>query len=161
VVLVMGVSGAGKTTVGRLLAEDLGWNFFDADEYHSPGNLDKLSRGLPLTDDDRRPWLDALRGAIRGWIDAGHRVVLACSALKAAYRDILLDGLDGRVRIVYLKGSYELIDQRLAHRTRHFMHRSLLADQFAVIEEPAGALVIDVADTPRRITDRIRSGLGL
>lgn len=161
VVLVMGVTGVGKTTVGRLLAERLGWRFHDADDFHPPANLDKLRRGVPLTDDDRRPWLRQLRQAIRRWIEEGQAVVLACSALKRAYRETLTDGLEDRIGVVYLKGDLGLVRRRLAGRESHFMHPDLLPSQFADLEEPDGALEIDAGDEPGRIVARIVSSFGL
>ena len=160
-VLVMGVSGSGKTTVGRLLAEELGWNFQDADEFHPLTNVEKLRRGMPLTDDDRLPWLRQLRCLISRWIEAQRPVVLACSALTHRYREILLEGMEDHVRLVYLQGNLDLIERRLAGRKDHFMHRGLLASQFETLEEPGGALVVDIDDSPDRIVARIRSGLGL
>lgn len=161
VVLVMGVSGSGKTTIGRLLAEELGWSFSDADEFHSDTNRNKLTRGVPLSDDDRGPWLEQLRSAIRAWSKENRSTVLACSALKDAYRRRLVRGLENRVRFVYLKGSLELIERRLAGRNDHFMHRDLLASQFEILEEPGEALVVDIGDSPDRIVAHIRSHLGL
>lgn len=161
VVLLTGVSGSGKTTVGRLLAEEVGWFFFDADEFHSAVNLDKLARGVPLSDVDRAPWLERRRLAIRGWIEEDQATVLACSALKAGFRRRLAEGLEDRVRWVYLRGSFELIDHRLAQRKGHFMHKDLLANQFETLEEPGEALIVDIDDSPARIVARIRSGLGL
>lgn len=161
IVLVMGVSGSGKTTIGRLLAEDLGWSFSDADEFHSAGNIEKLARGTPLTDEDRRPWLERLRSAIRAWIKENRSTVLACSALKSGYRSQLVRGLEDRVRFVYLKGSLDLIARRLAGRNDHFMHRDLLASQFEILEEPSEALAVDIDDSPDRIVAQIRSCIGL
>lgn len=161
VVLVMGVSGSGKTTIGRLLADVLGWSFQDADEFHPLTNVEKLRRGMPLTDEDRLPWLRQLRRLIRGWIQAQRPVVLACSALTCRYREILLEGVEDRVRLVYLKGSLDLIERRLAGRKNHFMDRDLLASQFETLEEPGEALVVDIDDSPDRIVAHIRSNLGL
>jgi gluconokinase len=160
-VLVMGVSGSGKTTVGRLLAEELGWSFSDADEFHSAANRSKLASGVPLSDEDRRPWLERLRSAIKTWIGENRSTVLACSALKSGYRRHLVRGLEDRVRFVYLKGSFELIERRLAGRNDHFMNGALLANQFEVLEEPSEALVVNIDDSPDRIVAHIRSGLGL
>jgi gluconokinase len=161
VVLVMGVSGSGKTTIGRLLAEELGWSFSDADEFHSSTNRNKLTSGVPLSDEDRRPWVEQLRSAISAWIEENRSTVLACSALKAGFRRDLVHGLEDRVRFVYLKGSLDIIERRLAGRNDHFMHRDLLASQFEVLEEPSEALVVDIDDSPDRIVAHIRSSLGL
>lgn len=161
VILVMGVSGSGKTTIGRLLAEQVGWHFADADDVHPPGNRDKLATGIPLTDEDRRPWLDVLRSMIAGWIEQRRPTVLACSALKAAYRRHVVQGWEDLVRWVYLKGDVDLITRRMAARTDHFMHRDLLANQFDTLEEPADALVVDIDESPDRIAASIRSVLGL
>lgn len=161
VVLLMGVSGSGKTTIGRLLAEELGWSFQDADEFHPLTNMEKLRQGMRLTDEDRLPWLRQIRRLIRGWIEAQRPVVLTCSALMRRYREILLDGVEDRVRLVYLKGNHDLIERRLADRKDHFMHRDLLASQFEILEEPGEALVVDIDDSPDRIVAHIRSDLGL
>ncbi|MCP9448397.1 MAG: gluconokinase, GntK/IdnK-type, partial [Nitrospira sp.] len=161
IILVMGVSGSGETTIGRLLAEQVGWCFADADDFHSAENRDKLMRGMALTDEDRRPWLECLRSAMEGWIEQRRSTVLACSALKAAYRSYVMQGWEHVVRLVYLKGSADLIARRLADRTDHFMHRDLLANQFETLEEPNDALVIAIDESPERIVASIRSHLGL
>lgn len=161
IIIVMGVSGSGKTTVGRLLAEQIGWHFADADDFHSEDNRDRLARGIPLTDEDRRPWLDALRSAIASWVAQGRLMVLACSALKAAYRSYLVHGWEQVVRLVYLKGDADLIARRLADRTGHFMHQDLLASQFETLEEPGDALTVAIDESPDRIVAVIRSHLGL
>ncbi len=154
IVLVMGVAGAGKTTIGTLLARELGWTFADADSYHSPANIAKMASGVPLTDEDRVPWLIALRDAIRGWIAAGENAVLACSALKQAYRDVLM--ISPEVKLVYLRGSFDLINQRLRQRHGHYMHAMMLRSQFETLEEPKDAVIVDVAATPEEIVGRIR-----
>lgn len=159
VVLVMGVSGSGKTTVGELLAERLGCEFADADDYHPPANVEKMRAGVALTDADRSPWLDLLRDLIRDRLAAGDDLVLACSALRAAYRDRLL-AADDRVAIVYLKGDHELIRLRLANRAGHYMDSRLLDSQFATLEEPDDALVFDVTVAPEIIVDCIEQKLG-
>ena len=161
VVLITGVSGSGKTTIGRLLAEKLGWRFSDADEFHSATNRHKLTSGVPLSDEDRRPWLEQLRSAIGTWVGENRSTVLACSALKSSFRRHLVHGLEDRVRFVYLTGSLDLIERRLAGRNDHFMHRDLLASQFEILEEPDEALVVDIDESPDRIVGHIRSGLGL
>jgi carbohydrate kinase (thermoresistant glucokinase family) len=135
-IIVMGVSGSGKSTVAAALAERLGFDYEDGDDYHSQANIDKMHAGTPLTDDDRWPWLRAIAGAIAAKIDNGRNVVVACSALKRIYRDILVRGRDD-VRIVYLKGSRELTAERLKDRRGHFINPSLLDSQFDTLEEPA------------------------
>ena len=135
IVILMGVAGSGKTTVGRLLASALGWRFYEGDDFHPRANIDKMQRGIPLTDDDRWPWLQALRQVIDACQAQGTSAVMACSALKQTYRDYLMHGCD-EVKLVYLKGSYALLYQRLAQRRGHFMPAGLLTSQFATLEEP-------------------------
>jgi len=159
IVIVMGVVGSGKTTVGRLLAEQLGWGFADADDFHSASNVEKIRRGIALDDDDRRPWLESLRAAINGWIAEKRNFVLACSALKRSYRRELSVGPD--VQFVYLKGSAELIAQRLRSRHGHFAGEQILASQFADLEEPEDAVTVEIATTPQQIVSEIREKLGL
>ncbi|MGA7506272.1 MAG: gluconokinase [Candidatus Sulfotelmatobacter sp.] len=159
IVVIMGVVGAGKTTVGRLLAEQLGWQFADADDYHPPANIQKIRQGIPLNDEDRCPWLQRLRALIADWISQRHSAVLACSALKRGYRDELHIGPE--VRFVYLRGSAELIAQRLHARHGHFADDQILASQFADLEEPESAVSVDIAQTPERIVAEIRQKLGL
>ena len=159
VVIVMGVTGAGKTTVGRLLAEESGWEFADADDFHPPENVEKMRQGIPLNDDDRRPWLEHLRNEIARWIATQRNVVLACSALKRSYRQELDVG--PQVRFVYLKGSEDLIADRLRSRHGHFAGEQILAGQFADLEEPDNALTIEIASTPQQIVDQIRKKLAL
>lgn len=155
----MGVTGAGKTTVGSLLARQLGWEFVDADSFHPPSNIEKMSRGIPLTNADRLPWLQAIRDAILEWKAESRNVVLACSALKRSYRDLLLVAPD--VRLIYLKGDYELIRNRLRSRHGHFATEQLLASQFADLEEPDAALVVDAGGTPEEIVSDILPRLRL
>src|SRR5271165_893568 len=159
IVIVMGVTGAGKTTVGQLLADKLGWQFADGDDFHPLANVEKMRRGIPLTDDDRRPWLAQLRTQIQAWIAQHRNVVLACSALKQSYRDELRTGPE--VRFVYLKGSPELISRRLQSRHGHFAGAQILAGQFADLEEPADAVTVDVSADPSKIVAEIRQKLGL
>jgi gluconokinase len=159
IVIVMGVTGAGKTTVGRLLAEQLGWEFADADDFHPPSNVEKIRRGTALTDDDRKPWLARLRAVITNWIAEGRNVVLACSALKRSYRQELEAGPD--VRFVYLKGSADLIEARLRQRHGHFAGEQILPGQFADLEEPQDAVTVDIASGPPEIVAEIRRKLGL
>jgi gluconokinase len=157
IVIVMGVSGSGKTTVSALLAAALGWQFQEGDELHPPANVEKMHGGTPLTDADRLPWLQKIAAEIDAWRARGQSGVLTCSALKRSYRDIIIgDRTD--VRLVYLRGSYELIRRRLAARHEHFMPAALLESQFAVLEEPAAdehPIVVDVGGKPGDIALRI------
>ena len=159
IVIVMGVTGAGKTTIGRLLAKELGWEFADADDFHSAANKEKMSRGIPLDDADREPWLDAIRAAMLQWSAANQNVVLACSALKSGYRERLEIGPE--VKFVYLKGSYETIYQRLLSRHGHFATEKILSSQFEALEEPEDAIVVDVRKSPEEIVSEIRERLKL
>ena len=157
VIILMGVSGAGKTTVGQLLASQLGWAFADADDYHSATNVEKMRTGIPLTDADRAPWLATLRSLIAGWIKAEKNAVLACSALKHTYRETLQ--LSAEVKFVYLKGSPSLLHQRLHSRPGHFMTEQMLASQLAALEEPDDGVVIDVDASPAEIVAKIRTSI--
>ena len=161
VVVLMGVSGSGKTTVGRVLARSLGWAFVDADDYHPAANVEKMHRGIPLNDDDRRPWLDTLRHLIAEACREGQNVVVACSALKHKYQDYLEQDDPPCVHYVYLQGPPELIQERLAGRTGHFMNPALLGSQFATLEPPEGALRVDIAPSPEAIAAEIRQRLGI
>jgi gluconokinase len=161
IVVLMGVSGSGKTTVGQLLARDLGWTFIDADDYHPAANVEKMRRGIPLDDDDRRPWLQALRRRVDEACDRGEDVVLACSALKHAYQEYLQHHAPRCVRYVYLSGSEELIRRRLAARTGHFMNPGLLHSQFETLEPPDDALRVDITPAPDVIAAEIRRRLDL
>jgi gluconokinase len=160
VLVVMGVSGAGKTTIGRLLADTMRWEFHDADDLHSDANKIRMTHGIALTDADRAPWLARVRDLIANSLARGINMVLACSALKQSYRDeIVID--PERVKIVYLKGSRQLIESRIAHRQSHFMNPTLLDSQFDTLEEPENCIVVDVAATPAAIVANIRQQLGL
>ena len=159
VIIVMGVTGAGKTTIGSLFAKEMNWDFADADSFHSATNKAKMHQGIPLTDADRAPWLQAMREAIVKWLAQKKNVVLACSALKRNYRDELRVGPE--VKIVYLRGSQELIGSRLQHRTGHFAGEGILADQFAVLEEPEHAIVVDVNASPEELVHEIRKQLNV
>ena len=159
IVIVMGVVGAGKTTVGSMLAAELGWQFADADDFHPPANVQKIRSGTALTDADRAPWLELLRKAVAGWSAANSNVVLACSALKRSYREKLKVGPE--VHFVYLKGSTALIAERLHERHGHFAGESILASQLADLEEPQSAIVADIRQTPSEIVNSIRKQLGL
>lgn len=155
----MGVAGSGKTTIGDLLAAQLGWEFVDGDSFHPPANIEKMSQGIPLTDSDRIPWLNSIREAMLQWQAQGRNVVLACSALKRSYRERLQ--ISNEVKLVYLKGSYQLLLERLHSRKGHYAGEQLLASQFADLEEPTDTLTIDMAGTPQAIVSEIRQRLGL
>jgi gluconokinase len=155
----MGTAGSGKTTLGEMLASQLGWDFFDGDNFHSPANIEKMSRGVPLTDDDRIPWLNSIREAMLQWDAEGCNVVLACSALKRNYRERLQ--INSNVKLVYLKGSFELLRERLHARKGHYAGEQLLASQFADLEEPTDAITVDVARAPEEIVAEIRKQLAL
>lgn len=159
IVIVMGVVGAGKTTIGSMLAAELGWQFADADDFHPRANVEKIRDGIALTDADRAPWLKMLRKAMVGWSAAKINVVLACSALKSSYREELKVGPE--VRFVYLKGSAALIAERLHQRRGHFADESILASQLADLQEPHSAIVADIRQAPSQIVDSIRNQLGL
>lgn len=159
IVIVMGVAGAGKTTIGRLLADALGWQFEDADSYHSPENVQKMAAGIPLTDADRAPWLESLRSIVQSWVSNNQSGVLACSALKQSYRERLQ--VSPRVRIVYLRGPIELIRERMNLRVGHYMKPELLQSQFDTLEEPADAVVADASGTPAEIVQQIRARLNI
>ena len=159
IVLVMGVVGAGKTTIGQMLAAKLGWEFVDGDSFHPPANIEKMKRGIPLDDADRLPWLNAIHDAIVHWIADHKNVVLSCSALKRSYRDQLV--ISPEVQIVYLKGSREVISQRLRLRHGHFATEQLLASQLATLEVPENAIAVDINQPPPAIVEDVIAGLGL
>jgi len=155
ILVLMGVSGCGKTTVGKILGKQLGWEFNDADDFHPPSNVAKMRAGHALTDDDRWPWLDRLNALLRASELDGKNTILACSALRQVYRDRLEQGCKD-VRWFYLKGSFELIQSRLAARKGHYMNPALLQSQFATLEEPANAIVIDIAPAADVLAAKIR-----
>jgi len=159
IVLLMGPAGSGKTTVGELLASQLGWEFADGDSFHSPANIEKMARGVPLDDNDRIPWLYAIREAMEQWTAQQRNVVLACSALKKIYREFLQ--INSSVKLVYLKGTYELLRGRLHARKGHYATEQILKSQLADLEEPADAITIDVARSPEEIVLEIRRQLSL
>jgi gluconokinase len=155
IIILMGVTGSGKTTTGRKLAESLDWKYFDADDFHSEANVAKMKSGVPLTDGDRKPWLESLQRIIQESLTNDQSAVLACSALKQSYREMLL--IDGRVKLVYLNGDYQLIKTRLSGRSNHYMNPALLESQFQTLEEPVGALRIDIQTPPDEIIGIIRN----
>ena len=159
IIVVMGVTGSGKTTIGTLLAERLGFLFADADDFHSAANKEKMHKGIPLTDADRQPWLAAMHRQIAAWIGSKQSAVLACSALKNDYRRQLWTGPEAQ--FVYLHGSYELIAERLRQRKGHFADEQILAGQFADLEEPTGAISVDISPAPEKIVDEIVRRLNL
>lgn len=156
----MGVAGSGKTTIGQLLARKFGWEFHDADDLHPARNKEKMSQGIPLTDDDRGPWLQAVRDLVRQCLIENRDTIIACSALKQQYRDLLTSG-SKEVSLVYLKGSQELITKRLSARSGHFFNVKLLQSQFDSLEEPKEGIIVDISGTPESIVDEIRAKLNL
>ncbi len=159
IVLLMGVSGSGKTTTGQALAQASGWPFFDGDDLHPEANVAKMAAGQPLTDADRWPWIDRIGEAMERILERGENGVFACSALKKVHRDRLQRA--GDVRIVYMKGDFETIAARLAARAHRFMPASLLPSQFAALEEPEGALVVDIREAVPTQVAHIRDGLAI
>jgi gluconokinase len=162
IVIVFGVSGAGKTTVSKLLAEELGWRFYEADDFHPRANIDKMHSGRPLTDEDRWPWLERLREQITRALATKEDAVLACSALKRAYREKL--SVSDDVKLVFLRGNYALIEKQLRRRPGHFMNPALLRSQFADLEEPESdenALTIELGRMPQELVSEIKTRLGL
>lgn len=159
IIVLIGVTGSGKSTVGRLLAQQLGWKFYEGDDLHPAANLQKMRRGLPLTDEDRKPWLKAIQNAIRAAIEKRENAVIACSALKESYRNMLR--VDGEVVFVYLKADSPLIQQRLKKRIGHFMNPVLIQSQFDTLEEPTQAVQIDAALPTAEIVQLIRDQLAI
>lgn len=156
-IIIMGVSGSGKTTVGSLLARELGWQFFDADDFHPPANREKMRQGIALTDEDRAEWLKSLCELLRKNMKEKSPCVLACSALKQQYRELL--AVNESVQFVYLYGTYEQIETRLKRRKDHYMPVQLLQSQFEALEEPREAVVVDISHTPEEIVHIIRKGI--
>jgi gluconokinase len=160
VVVLMGVTGSGKTTVGERLASELGWTFSDADDFHPAANKAKMHAGIPLTDDDRWPWLQALRRAIEEALQEDRGAIVGCSALKAVYRDVLAGGLRD-VHFVLLHGDREVLEARLAQRHHEFMNPALLESQIATLETPSDAIVVDIELSVDEQVRRIRDALGI
>ena len=159
VVVLMGVTGSGKTTIGRLLSQELSWKFYDADDFHSPANVEKMRNGIPLNDEDRKPWLQTLNRLIRNCLERDENALLACSALKESYRKFLL--IDESVRLIYLKGDYETVQKRLSGRHGHYMNPSLLDSQFETLEEPEEGLYVDASLNPDEIVKAIKNYLSI
>lgn len=158
--IVMGVSGSGKSTVGNLLAERLGWPFYDGDDFHPAANVAKMSQGIPLTDTDRAGWLRVLAELIRDSLQRGESGVLACSALKKRYRDQLcVDPM--QAKFIYLKGSYDLIQTRMKARPGHYMKPGMLDSQFAALEEPSDAITVETGRSPEAIVAEVLKQLGM
>ncbi len=160
IVVVMGVTGCGKTTVGAMLAGACSWDFLDADDFHPPANVAKMRRGAALDDEDRRPWLDALAGLLADRAAQGKSVALACSALKQAYRDHLSARCPA-LRFAFLDGDKAFIRSRLLARQGHYMNPALLDSQFAILERPADAVVLNVAQEPAELVRQLRAALGV
>lgn len=158
ILVLTGVAGAGKTTIGRELSRELGWPFFDADDFHPPENVEKMKQGIALTDEDRWPWLANLRSRMQEEADGD--AIFACSALKASYRSFLLEAGDF-VKCIYLKADTSLIRDRLKKRTGHFMKSDMLESQFQALEEPSNCLTVNAALPPGEVTAAIRRELRL
>jgi len=158
IIIIMGVSGSGKTTIGTLLARDLGWTFYEGDSFHSQKNIDKMIRGIPLTDTDREPWLQSLRQLVVKLLTTSEPAVISCSALKQAYRDSL-SANSPHIRFVYLKGTDSLLRQRLSRRVGHFLNDALLTSQLNELEEPDDALILDLELSPKSLIQQIKENL--
>ncbi len=156
--IVMGVSGCGKSTIAQMLAQRLGWDYYDADQFHPAANINKMANGIPLTDADRQPWLESLRKLISTCLAENRPGTLACSALKQRYRTILVQE-DKDVGIIFLKGSFDLIWSRMSQRSDHYMKPNMLKSQFEALEEPKEAIVVGIERTPEEICDEVLSQL--
>ena len=162
IIIIFGVSGAGKTTIGRLLATDIGWQFLEADEFHPAANIQKMRSGRPLTDEDRWPWLGSLCNQIEELVSSGENAVVACSALKYAYRDRLRVGSE--IKFVFLRGDYALVGRQVRRRHGHFMSPTLLQSQFTDLEEPRqheNVETVELGRTPQEIVKEIEAKLQL
>lgn len=158
IVLLMGVAGSGKTTIGRMLAGQLGWPYFEADDFHSPANKEKMGHGIPLNDDDRAPWLAAIRQRIDECVAGNQSAVFTCSALKEKYRHVLMDHVPA-MSLVYLAGDSDILLHRMKGRSGHYMKADMLQSQLATLEVPHNALTIDIAQSPETIVAEIRKHL--
>jgi gluconokinase len=158
--ILMGVSGCGKTSVGELLSQELGWPFYDGDDFHPQANVDKMAAGIPLDDADRAPWLKVLNNLMGDHLNTGKSILLACSALKQSYRTQLAEGNPGTV-FVYLKGDFNLIFGRMQARADHYMKSEMLRSQFEALEEPHDALWVNIDQSPQEIAAQIMGGLGI
>lgn len=156
-IIITGVAGAGKTTVGSLLANELGWRFYEGDDFHPPSNVEKMRRGEALTDADRRPWLDALRAVIQRALVNGEDGILACSALKQSYRACLR--VNDQVVFVHLTATQQVIERRLEQRRGHFMNPALIDSQIATLEEPQTAIILDASLPPALLAQKVRQAL--
>ena len=159
VILVMGVSGSGKTTIGEMLSAQLNWPFVDGDSLHSAANVAKMAAGIPLTNDDRAPWLQSIHDVMEGWRMQHKNGIVASSALKEKYRQILLTSPE--IKLVYLRGSYEVIYSRMQHRPGHYMKPEMLQSQFAALEEPNDAVVVDISESAEQMVANIRQKLAI
>lgn len=159
IVVIMGVSGSGKTTIGRLLARRWNWAYYEGDEFHSPGNIEKMANGIALTDEDRLPWLASIKKVIDQCFESGSDAVVACSALRRDYRCYLAMNLK-EIRFVYLKGAFAVIRERMKSREAHYMKAGMLQSQFSSLEEPDDAIVVDVRESPEDIVARIEKEVG-
>lgn len=160
ILILMGVAGSGKTTIGKLLSEAIGWQFFDGDDFHPRDNIERIRRGTALTDADREVWIDRLHELVRGVNERGESAILAFSALRKIYRERVTDGVDG-VQFVFLNGDAALLEQRIKDRKGHYFGADLLESQFETLEEPEGIPTVDVAGTPEEVVSRIRKLLGV
>jgi gluconokinase len=160
IIIIMGVSGSGKTTAGRMLAENLGWPFYEGDDFHPQANVEKMTGGMPLTDADRKPWLDRLSRLFAELERQKKSAVVSCSALKDSYRQRLRKAVEN-LQFVFLKGDYELIQKRLKERKGHYMGADLLRSQFETLDEPKEATVVSAASDPEVIVEEVKRTLGL
>ena len=159
VIVIMGVSGSGKTTIGKKISKSLGWKFYEGDDYHPQKNVEKMSNGIPLNDEDRKPWLQNLSRIIAEMINEKENAVITCSALKKIYRNIIK--INDEVKFVYLKSSYDLIKKRMKQRNNHFMKADMLASQFEALEEPEDAISVSIDKSEEQILKEIYKQLKL